>query len=63
MVNAIIKKHQLKCTECGYPIISETLQWKSNLYVMGALAVFEIGPIARNIFGVRQATERIVSSL
>ena len=59
----IIKKHQLKCADCGYPIISETLQWGPNLYVMGALAELEIGPIARNISGARQAAERIVSSL
>ena len=59
----IIKKHQLKCADCGYPIISETLQWGPNLYVMGALAELEIGPITRNISGARQAAERIVNSL
>lgn len=59
----IIKKHQLKCADCGYPITSETLQWGPNLYVMGALAELEIGPIARNISGARQAAERITSSL
>ncbi|ANU09535.1 hypothetical protein A1A1_15873 [Planococcus antarcticus DSM 14505] len=59
----VIKKHQLKCADCGYPIISETLQWGPNLYVMGALAELEIGPIARNISGARQAAERITNSL
>lgn len=59
----IIKKHQLKCADCGYPITSESLQWGPNLYVMGALAELEIGPIARNIAGARQAAERIVSDI
>lgn len=59
----MIHKHHLQCAECGYPIVSKTLQWGPNLYVTGALAELEIGPIARNISGARQAAERIVSSL
>lgn len=59
----MIHKHHLQCAECGYPIVSKSLQWGPNLYVIGALAELEIGPIARNISGARQAAERIVSSL
>lgn len=59
----MIHKHHLQCAECGYPIVSKTLQWGPNLYVTGALAELEMGPIARNISGARQAAERIVSSL
>ncbi|MFB9759615.1 FAD/NAD(P)-binding protein [Ectobacillus funiculus] len=59
----MIHKHHLKCAECGYPIVSKSLQWGPNLYVIGALAELEMGPIARNISGARQAAERIVSSL
>jgi cation diffusion facilitator CzcD-associated flavoprotein CzcO len=59
----MIRKHHLKCAECGYPIVTESLQWGPNLYVTGALAELEIGPIARNISGARQAAGRIVGSL
>ncbi|WP_078410932.1 NAD(P)-binding domain-containing protein [Priestia abyssalis] len=59
----MIHKHHLQCAECGYPIVSKSLQWGPDLYVTGALAELEMGPIARNISGARQAAERIVSSL
>lgn len=59
----MIQQQHLKCAECGYPIVSRSLQWGQNLYVIGALAELEMGPIARNISGARQAAERIVSSL
>jgi hypothetical protein len=59
----MIEKYELHCAECGYPIVSQSLRWGPNLYVTGALAELEIGPIARNISGARQAAERIVSSL
>ncbi|MGG3452117.1 FAD-dependent oxidoreductase [Domibacillus aminovorans] len=59
----IVEKHELPCAECGYPIVSKSLQWGPGLYVTGALAELEMGPIARNISGARQAAERIVSSL
>jgi hypothetical protein len=39
------------------------LQWGPGLYVTGALAELEMGPISRNISGARQAAERIVNSL
>lgn len=59
----MVQKYKLPCAECGYPIVSNSLRWGPNLYVTGALAELEIGPIARNISGARQAAERIVSSL
>lgn len=57
----VIQSHDLRCAECGYPIVSQSLQW--GLYVTGALAELEMGPISRNISGARQAAERIVNSL
>lgn len=62
-LSPVIDTHQLCCSECGYPIVSRSLQWGPNLYVTGALAKLEIGPIARNIAGARHAAERIVASL
>ncbi len=58
-----IETHSLPCAKCGYPIVGHSLQWSHGLYVTGALAELEIGPIARNISGARQAAERITSSL
>ncbi len=62
-VEQLIQEESLRCAHCGYPIISKNLQWCPHLYVMGPLAELEIGPIARNISGARQAAERIVASL
>ncbi|WP_238532163.1 hypothetical protein [Planococcus antarcticus] len=58
-----IEDNHLKCANCGYPIVAENLQWGQSLYVMGALAELEIGPIARNISGARQAAERITQNV
>lgn len=41
----------------------QSLEWCPHLYVTGPLAELEIGPIARNISGARQAAERIVQSI
>lgn len=62
-IKPIINTMKLPCAECGYPIVSEILQWAPDLYVMGGLAELEIGPIARNISGARQAAERIVNHI
>lgn len=62
-VEKLIEEEQLRCANCGYPIVSKDLQWCPHLYVMGPLAELEMGPIARNISGARQAAERIVASL
>lgn len=59
----LIKEESLRCARCGYPIVNEDLQWCPHLYVMGPLAELELGPIARNISGARQAAERILASL
>lgn len=58
-----IEEYGLPCAKCGYPIVSHSLEWCQHLYVMGPLAELEIGPIARNISGARQAAERIVQSI
>ncbi|WP_078549813.1 NAD(P)/FAD-dependent oxidoreductase [Litchfieldia alkalitelluris] len=62
-VEQLIEEENLTCANCGYPIVNRDLQWCPHLYVMGPLAELEIGPIARNISGARQAAEKIVSSL
>ncbi len=48
----------------GLPMLDEHLRWAScELFVMGGLAALQIGPTARNLFGARMASERIVPAL
>ncbi|KMJ57728.1 hypothetical protein AB685_12785 [Bacillus sp. LL01] len=58
----VIKQEKLPCSKCGYPIVSNMLEWAPNLYVSGALAELEVGPIARNISGARVAANIISSN-
>ncbi|MBM7605902.1 thioredoxin reductase [Metabacillus crassostreae] len=60
MVADLISNGELALSECGYPIVSSSLEWCPNLYVTGPLAELEIGPISRNIAGARHAAEKIV---
>lgn len=62
-INPLIERENLTCAGCGYPIVNEHLQWDRGLYVTGALAELQVGPIARNISGARQAAELILSGL
>ncbi|MCG1021926.1 FAD/NAD(P)-binding protein [Sutcliffiella horikoshii] len=58
----VIKQENLPCAKCGYPIVNNMLEWAPNLFVSGALAELEVGPIARNISGARVAAN-IISSI
>jgi len=58
-LDAVINRYGLPTADCGYPIVDETLCWGDGLYVMGALAELEVGPVARNIIGARLCAERI----
>jgi len=49
----------LPCAPCGFPIVDRRLQWQDGLFVSGALAELEVGPVARNILGARVAAERL----
>lgn len=62
-IERLIEEEHLTCAHCGYPIVNKALEWCPHLYVIGPLAELEMGPIARNISGARQAAERIVASL
>lgn len=59
-LDPVIKQMELPCAPCGFPIVSNSLEWKKGLFVAGALAELEIGPVSRNIAGARKATERIL---
>lgn len=59
-----IDEEGLRCADCGYPLISpSTLEWAPGLFVVGALAELELGPVARNIAGARRGAERILRHL
>ncbi len=58
-LDAAIAAHGLPTAPCGYPIVDPTMRWADGLYVLGGLAELEIGPVARNITGARQAVARI----
>jgi hypothetical protein len=61
-LDAAIADDALPVAPCGYPIVNPALCWADGLYVLGPLAELEIGPVARNITGARQAAERISMS-
>ena len=52
----------LPCAGCGYPIVDNALRWHPRLFVMGALAELELGPVSRNLSGARRASDRILAA-
>ncbi len=61
-LTTVIQEYNLPCAPCGFPVVDSRLQWKKGLFVAGALAELELGPVARNIAGARKAAARIVES-
>lgn len=61
-LQTVIQTYCLPCASCGYPIPKPNLEWKDGLYLVGALAELQLGPVARNISGARRGAERILSS-
>ncbi|MFM7575499.1 MAG: hypothetical protein ACKO5Q_00935 [Microcystaceae cyanobacterium] len=46
-------------------MLDEHLRWPGcpSLFIMGGAAALQLGPVARNLFGGRLASERIVPAL
>ena len=63
LVDGLIERSALPVAPCGYPLVNSDLRWGSGVYVAGALAELELGPVARNIAGARRAAERIAGAL
>ncbi|WP_208588678.1 FAD/NAD(P)-binding protein [Gracilibacillus suaedae] len=59
LMDKIILNENLPCASCGFPIVNKRLEWKQGLYVSGALAELEIGPVARNISGARKVAVKL----
>jgi hypothetical protein len=57
-----ITDYNLPLAPCGYPLVAPSLDWAPGLFVTGALAELELGPVARNIVGARHAGERLASA-
>lgn len=48
----------------GLPVLDARLRWAGrNLFIMGEAAALQLGPVARNLFGARLASNRIVPAL
>ncbi|MFP4415562.1 hypothetical protein [Coleofasciculus sp.] len=48
----------------GLPVLDEHLRWSGcELFVMGGLAALQIEPVARNLYGGKMASDRIVPAL
>jgi len=48
----------------GLPILDPHLRWAGcNLFIMGGAAALQLGPVARNLFGAKLASKRIVPTL
>ena len=59
LVDDAIDRFGLACGDCGYPLVSRSLEWTPGLFVTGPLAELELGPTARNISGARAAGIRL----
>jgi cation diffusion facilitator CzcD-associated flavoprotein CzcO len=62
-LDTAISDYGLPCAPDNYPMVDKSLCWSPGLYVCGALAELEIGPVARNLVGVKLAAERIGAGL
>ena len=58
-LNEAIHTYGLPTAPDGYPLVDTSLCWWPGLYVCGSLAELEVGPVARNLVGVKLAAERI----
>jgi hypothetical protein len=47
-----------------WPVLNDDLRWpRTPVHLMGALASLQLGPAARNLFGAREAAQRICRTL
>lgn len=47
----------------GFPNVSVDLEWRKNLFVVGALASLNVGPDSGNIMGARRAASIVANTL
>ncbi len=61
LIQNLNRHSKLKVSACGFPECDRHLRWHTRIFVSGGLGELELGPVARNIAGARQAAERIVA--
>ncbi len=57
----LIRQLELPTTPCGFPVLTQDLEWRPGLFVTGGLAELELGPTSRNLAGARAAGKRIIA--
>lgn len=63
LLSDVRDRHPLQILN-GLPILDPHLRWAGcNLFIMGGAAALQLGPVARNLFGGKLASERIVPAL
>lgn len=62
-VDRLVIEHGLPVASCGAPSIGPDLRWHKHLFVSGALAELELGPVAKNISGARRAAGAIIQAV
>ena len=56
----VLQRHPID-TVNGLPVLDEHLRWPGcELFLMGPWAALRVGPVARNLFGGKLASDRIV---
>ena len=61
-VQSIQDKIPIKMTG-GFPNVSVDIEWRKNLFVVGALAGLNVGPGSGNIMGARRAASIVANTL
>jgi thioredoxin reductase len=55
LVERLVAELGLPVAPCGAPVVGPDLRWQERIFVSGALAELELGPVAKNISGARRA--------
>jgi thioredoxin reductase len=61
-LDAVVDSVGLPCAPCGYPVVDAGLHWGAGIFVSGALAELELGPVARNVVGARLSGQRLAAA-
>ncbi len=59
MIRSVSEQLGLQQAGSGWPVVSQYCEWSPGMYVCGALAQLELGPVSRNISGIRSFARRL----
>lgn len=60
LVGQLSARLGLPVSSCGWPVVNQYCEWAAGVLVCGALAQLELGPVSRNISGIRSFARRLV---